>query len=80
MNETQIGRASHPSIIALAYSGKQSRTLLPLLHYVQSRCTMAERPTLLSWRSRDFWRSQKWARSGHKKGPALSGQPLRLVW
>jgi hypothetical protein len=53
MNETRfvlfaLGRASHPSIMALAYSGKQHGSILSLLHYVQSRCPMAERPTLLS--------------------------------
>jgi hypothetical protein len=37
----QKGLASHPSIIALAYSGKESRTLLPLLRYAQPRCSMA---------------------------------------
>jgi hypothetical protein len=77
MNETRfvlfaLGRASHPSIIALAYLGKQTGTLLSLLHYVQSRCPMAERPTLLSWRSRD-------ARSADTKKGQPCGQPLGLL-
>ena len=53
MNETRfvlfsLGLASRPSIMTLAYPSKQTGGLLSLLHYVQSRCTMAYRPNLLS--------------------------------
>jgi hypothetical protein len=77
MNETRFvlfsfGLPSHPSIMALAYLGKQTGALLPLLHYVQPRCSMAYRPTLLSWRSRD-------ARSADKKKGQPCGQPLQVV-
>lgn len=46
--------------------------LLVVQHLVRTRCTMAERPTLLSWRSHDA----RAARAAHKKRASLAASPV----